>query len=269
MATRTTVLRPVHPNRDLEAAYRRRLEAMIDAMHRSIMWWLVSGYKKNEPATTLAMDASSAVELGKIMAKLRRYWLRKFNEGSQDLAKYFADENKDHTDTMLERILKESGMAIKFKTSAAVNDVLQASIKENVSLIKSIAQQHLNEVEGLVMRSVQAGRDVGGLAKELERRYEITKKRAKFIARDQNSKATASITRVRQHEAGITEAKWLHSHGGKEPRPNHVAMSGHVYKIAEGMWDPDADGKGKGRYIFPGELINCRCVSRAIIPALT
>jgi SPP1 gp7 family putative phage head morphogenesis protein len=269
MVTRTKLLRPVHPNLGLEAEYRRRLEAMVDAMHRSLMWWLVAGYRQNEPATQLAMDASSAVELGKIMSKLRRYWMRKFNEGSLDLAKYFVDKNKTNTDDALQRILKESGLAIKFKTTAAVNDVLQASVNENVSLIKSIAQQHLTEVEGLVMRSVQAGRDVGGLAKELEKRYEITKKRAKFIARDQNSKATATITRVRQHEAGITEAKWLHSHGGKEPRPNHVAMSGHIYKIAEGMWDPDADGKGKGRYIFPGELINCRCVSRAIIPALT
>ncbi|WP_257785984.1 hypothetical protein [Burkholderia ubonensis] len=41
----------------------------------------------------------------------------------------------------------------------------------------------------------------------------MTKRRAAFIAHNQNSKATATITRVRQEGLGITEAIWLHSHG--------------------------------------------------------
>jgi SPP1 gp7 family putative phage head morphogenesis protein len=113
----------------------------------------------------------------------------------------------------------------------------------------------------MLMRSVARGRDLGGMTKEMEERYGITRRRAALISRDQNNKATAIITRVRQRELGITEAIWLHSSAGKHPRPSHVAMNGKRYLIAEGMEDPD-----EGRKILPGELVNCRCVSRSVIP---
>ena len=66
----------------------------------------------------------------------------------------------------------------------------------------------------------------------------ITWSLAVIIARDQNNKATASMTRARQNELGITEAIWVHSGAGKHPRPTHVAMNGAKYDVKKGMWDP-------------------------------
>lgn len=263
-------LAPVHANAGLEAEYRRRLEALIDDMHKSIRYWLLAAYRGDLPDTTelMAIDDSSAVKLDAVMKRLSRYWLRKFKEAGKQLGKHYAQKATDRADNALEHILKNGGLAIKFKMTPAVNDVVQATTKSNVALITNLAQKHLNEIEGLVMRSVQQGRDVGGLAQELEERYKMTRKRARLVARDQNNKATAAIVRTRQAELGIEQAKWLHSHAGKKPRQSHVAMNGKLYDVKEGMWDPDADGKGKGRNVFPGELINCRCVSRSIIPAL-
>ena len=157
--------------------------------------------------------------------------------------------------------LKKAGFAIEFKMTATANDVMQAIIGEQVGLIKSIASQHLSEVEGLVMRSVSQGRDLKTLSDELQERYGVTKRRAALIARDQNNKATASMNRVRQEELGITEAIWLHSHAGKEPRPSHMAANGKRYNLSEGM-------KLDGKYTWPGVEINCRCVSRSVIPGL-
>jgi SPP1 gp7 family putative phage head morphogenesis protein len=150
-------------------------------------------------------------------------------------------------------------VTVEFKMSPAMNDVFQATVTENVSLIKSIPSQYFTDVEGLVMRSVQRGGDLSGITDELEKRYGITRRRAAFIARDQNNKANATFTRVRQQELGVTEAIWLHSAGGKEPRPSHVAFSGKTYNIREGAL---IDGKR----IWPGELPNCRCVSRPVVP---
>ena len=116
------------------------------------------------------------------------------------------------------------------------------------------------------MRSVAAGHDIGFVASEIQSRYHLAKKRAAFIARDQSSKITGQLTRARQIEAGITKAKWLHSHAGKAPRPTHVAMHGQEYDVAEGMYDPD---KRVRRNVYPGELINCRCVSRSVVKGFT
>jgi len=38
-------------------------------------------------------------------------------------------------------------------------------------------------------------------------------------------------------------------------------MDGKKYDVAKGMWDPAVR-----EYIFPGQLINCRCFSRSVIP---
>lgn len=256
---------PVRSNAGIEAAYRKRLLRLIDDMHRSLTYWLRAAYRKREPhsATLMAADASPAVTLRDAMRRLTRYWMRKFDDAASGLAGYFATTAFRRSDATLSAILNRGGFSVKFRMGRAANDVLQAAVAENVGLIKSIAQQHLSRVEGDVMRSVQTGRDLEQLVGDLERNYGVTRRRAELIARDQNNKATATIIRVRQAELGITEAVWVHSGGGKEPRPSHLkAGRDRVrYDVKKGWYDPDED-----RYVFPGELINCRCVSRPVIP---
>lgn len=208
----------------------------------------------------LAMDASPARALEAELKKLGTRWQRRFNEAAPKLARWFATSASVRSRRTLMKILKEAGIAVDFTMTRGMKDVLQATVAENVSLIRSIASKYHTEVEGMVMRSVTAGRDAGSLAADLEKRFAITRRRAALIARDQNAKATATFTRVRQHEVGIERAIWLHSAGGHEPRPTHVANSGKPYKITEGWFDPAV-----GRYIWPGTEINCRCVSKPIV----
>jgi SPP1 gp7 family putative phage head morphogenesis protein len=137
-------------------------------------------------------------------------------------------------------------------------------VQANVSLIKSIPEEYLKQVEGAVMRSVQTGRDLGKLSKELQKKFGVSKRKAALISRDQNNKATSAFQRARQQELGITKAIWMHSHAGQEPRPSHVAMNGKEYDINKGMWDRDEQ-----EWIFPGQLINCRCTSKSIIPGFS
>lgn len=212
-------------------------------------------------APRIAQDASAASELRRVMRRLTRRWLRNFDKAAPELAEWFATAAGERTDSALAASLRKAGFTVKFKPTRAQNEVFQATVGENVALIKSIAQQHLAGVEGALMRSVAAGRDLGGFAKTLETTYGVTARRAAFIARDQNNKATATMTRVRQNELGIKQAKWLHSAGGKEPRPSHVANSGKLYDVAKGWYDPDAK-----QWIRPGELPNCRCVSVSVVP---
>ena len=153
-----------------------------------------------------------------VMKRVGDRWLRRFNDAAPKLAQYFSTEIKKRSDATLKAILKDSGIAVKFQMTPAMKDVMQATIGEQVGLIRSIAQQHLGKVEGLVMRSVQAGRDLGPLAEELQKQFGVTKRRAALIAYHQNNMATATMTRTRRLELGITGAIWQHSGAGKEPR---------------------------------------------------
>jgi SPP1 gp7 family putative phage head morphogenesis protein len=262
------VLRSVQPNAGVGAAYNKALQKWVDAMHKSLVYWLTAQYRANSPEH-LAQDAgmesfrdgSPANALRRSMNRLSRRWMKAFDKGAPELAKYFADRSMGASDIQLKDILKKAGFTVEFKMTAATNDVYQATIGENVGLIKSIAQEHLSDVEGLVMRSVTQGRDLGQLTEELAKRYDITKRRAALIARDQNNKATATINKARQRQLGITQAKWMHSHAGKHPRPSHVAANGKTYDIDKGMY---LDGE----WLLPGQAINCRCTSKSIIPGL-
>jgi len=244
--------------------YRQRLDKLIAQMQRSICYWLIAKYRANPPE--LASDASPTADLLREIRQLGARWLRKFDEGARRLGEYFATSVQRRSDTALKQILKDSGFTVKFRMTRTMNDVLQATIGAQVGFIKSIVSEHLSEVQGLVMRSVQEGRDLGTLTTQLEERYSVTRRRAALIARDQNNKATASMTRVRYQELGIEQAIWMHSGGGREPRPTHVAFSagrlnGPIFNIKDGWLDPAVNER-----VWPGTLINCRCVSRPIVP---
>jgi SPP1 gp7 family putative phage head morphogenesis protein len=250
---------PVRPSAALQAAYQARLDRMIAAMNRDTQRQVKATYRANPPE--MAQDESSAAALRRLMAGLGRKWEARFNEFAQTWGRKFTRDAASATDRAFAANARKAGLTVRFQITRAMNDVMQATIGEQVSLIRSIPEEYLKDVEGSVMRSVQIGRDIGGLAAELEKNYGITRRRAETIARDQNNKATASMTRVRQQEIGITHAVWLHSAGGKQPRPSHVAFSGKQYEIARGAF---LDGV----WTWPGVEINCRCVPKSVLPWL-
>lgn len=254
------ILRPVHPNAGIEAEYRRRLRCLVDDMNASFLYWLKAAYRANEPVLLAQDESTPASQLRMAVNKLARRWQRRFDDAATDLARYFALAASRRSDAALRAILRDGGYSVRFTMTPAMRDIMKATIAEQVGLIKSIPQQYLVSVRGAVMRSVQTGRDLGALTDEIEEQYGVARRRAALIAKTQNNMATSSMTRARQTELGITEAVWLHSHGGREPRPTHVANSGKRYKVSEGWYDP-----AEKKYIWPGQLINCRCVAKSVI----
>jgi len=250
---------PIHPNVGIEATYKKRLLRLVEEMERSLAYWLTARWHANPPI--MAQDELPAASLQRTMEQLGKRWLSRFDEAAPALAAYFAQAARERVDGRLEEILERAGFIVDFKTSRAVQDMLRATINQNVSLITNIASEHLNKVEGAVMRSVQAGRDLHSLAEELKEIGITSRKRVALICNHQNNLATSQITRVRQLEAGIEMAIWRHSHAGKVPRPDHVAHDGKPYPVREGIVLNPKEG-----VCWPGSLINCRCFSQPIIP---
>lgn len=304
-------LRAIRPNAGIQAAYRKRLDSLIEEMAASVEYWIRAAYRRAKPeiaqdepladidasfvggsrpwtavvngeplrtsrgatirfgskeaALRAARVAVGAIvpadELQAAMADLGAYWQSRFDDTATRLAEHFSKSVATRTDAQLRKILKDGGWTVKFNPTSAQLDVLRASVHENVSLIKSIPEQYLKNVEGSVMRSVQRGRDLSTLSKELQRHYGVTKRRAAFISLDQNNKAFSSFQEARAKELKLEEAIWRHSHAGKTPRPKHLAADGTRYKVGVGL--PIGD---KGQYVLPGEEPNCRCFRQFVIP---
>lgn len=258
------VLRAVRPNLGIEIAYRNKLTALVEDMSASVLYWLTASYRANTPR--MAQDETPADALRRSIRKLASQWTKRFDTASEQLGDYFALSVEKRSSAALRKILRDGGISVEFKMTAAMRDVVDATIHANVALIKSIPSQYFDQVEGAVMRSVQTGRDLGALVEELERYSGVTKRRAAFIALDQNNKATAAFARARKLEVGLDEEEWHHSGGGKHPRPTHLKAGRDKvrYKISQGWFDPAVQ-----RYIQPGEEPHCRCVGRPIVKGFT
>jgi uncharacterized protein with gpF-like domain len=196
------------------------------------------------------------------MKELSKRWLDRFDQMSTKMAEYFTQSVEKRSTAAMKKILKDGGWTVKFVLTPAMRDVIDASVHENVSLIKSIPERYLTQVEGLVMRGVQNGRDLHTISEGLQKELGVTRRRAALIARDQSNKVNASLTRARQLELGIDTAVWVHSGGGRHPRVSHLKAGRDKvqYDVKKGWYDPEVQ-----RHILPGELINCHCVGRPVI----
>jgi SPP1 gp7 family putative phage head morphogenesis protein len=210
-------------------------------------------------APGVAQDASFASMADRLLRALRKRFNVLFSDLAGGLAEALAKGVDRQSAISLKGSLKELSGGVTLKTDVvggAVADVIKASIRQNVALIKSIPEEYFLEIEGAVMRSIQSGRGMADLQPFLEKRYNITKNRAALIARDQTSKATTAINRARMQGLGVRKFKWLHSGGGKEPRSLHKnVLNGNVYSLDE----PPVIDDRTGERGLPGQLINCRC----------
>ena len=106
--------------------------------------------------------------------------------------------------------------------------------------------------------AVEGGFDLATLTDNLDHAYHIGRNRCKLIARDQSNKVHAAMEQARRQELGIKKAIWMHSAAAKEPRLSHVKANNKEFDVSKGMY---LDGK----WILPGQEINCGCTSKGII----
>lgn len=267
MSRKTTRLKPINYNAGNIKWYQKQLLTEIREMNDEVRREIVNAIRDNPLAqdANLAMDANPVEMIRKMLDVLSGKWVRDFI----NKAKSWSDEMIDKTQSAVDRGLlaaaRRESMTINMQWTEAMLEKREAIIAENVSLIRSIPEKYFTEVEGMVYRAVARGGDRKLLADEIERnfgkRHGITRRRAEFIARDQTRKATSALSAARQQAAGIVEGEWVHSGGGNKPRHSHVKAGRERkrFKLSEGCLID-------GEYIMPGQLPNCGCVWRPVLP---
>ncbi len=251
----------VHPSEAIHLAYQRDLrQLVIKPMAAELLRELKAAWKVDG---SVAHDAKpSAASLRIVMERWGRKWTARLETLAEKMAREFASASRTYTDRAVKASFAEAGLTIQWRPTKRMVESYAAVVSENVHLIKSIPQKFLGQVTSDVYREIALkGGDMAALTTKLKDAYGATWSRAALISRDQTNKAKAVFEAARRAELGIEEAVWMHSHAGREPRPSHVALNGTKYNVVKGAWDKD-----EGEWIQTGELINCRCVSKAVIP---
>ncbi len=248
----------IKPSSTIERQYSAVLVAMVKRMNKELLAEIPKAYARrdDEFLPDMAQDESAAVWLRKYVNRFFSRWQKRFDKMAEARAKWFAEQTEKASTKQIKAMLKESGIAVEFHTTKYVNNILQASMAENVDLIKSIPKQVHDKVLGVVSMGITQGNNQLYIKEELQKQFGVTERRARMIARDQTMKANGAIARARSAEAGITRGIWKHRSGSKVPRQSHLKMDGKEFEIAKGMFDPDPKVR---RFIHGGELVNCRC----------
>lgn len=255
-------IKPIELPKDIGIRYNAELQRMVRDIQREINKNVTPQIKYLAPeytADSWVDTIQSAIELLK-------------NRLSGPTFKRFAERVATSFVTSInERNLKTMGkqfgsFGIDVMTgNKTVNDFLQASIAENVQLITSIQTQYLDRVETLVLTNMRAGLRPSAIQRQLQDQFGVTKNRARFIARDQLSKATSGLSRKRMQASGIEFFQWVTSKDSRV-RSRHDKIANKLTAYGRGIyrWD-DLPISDDGQPIAPGDDYNCRCIARPVL----
>jgi SPP1 gp7 family putative phage head morphogenesis protein len=251
------LLAPIYPNAGVEAWYTRELQLLVREMARQMLNDVIAAWQHDDPDIGMAQDAEEWI-LTRALRLWAERWTKRMEDKAREISIAFASRVWTATQNSMQSALRDAGFTVRFTPTRRSVRAYQAVVDTQVGLIKSIPQQYLVDVQGVVYKSVMEGGNLERVVKDVQQKYGIAHRRAAFIARDQNNKAKAVIERERRRELGITRAKWRHSGAGKEPRPEHVAFDGKYYEIEKGAYL-------EGKWTWPGMEPNCRCTDMAVI----
>lgn len=240
-------LKRVYPNKGVEAEYRKKLGKLVDLMSKSVMYWLLADW-----------GGRTAREMSIILRKRIKQWDKVFGKEADKIALWFVKSVKRHTEFGMKTAFREAGL--KLKSDVPKNTELGVEI-ENRSLIRSIPEKYFTGIETVAMMALLYGWSKETLADEIQKRYRITIRRTKIIASDQTHKTTELFKRAVCEESGIYFGKWKYTYLSEKPRESHVEMDGTIFDLRKGCYDKEI-----GEYIFPSQLVNCKCDFNPIIP---
>ncbi|MDC8803931.1 minor capsid protein [Halomonas pacifica] len=135
-----------------------------------------------------------------------------------------------------------------------IDALMRAWELENLKLIRSIPEQYVDKLQGVVIRAISEGQSATGVRDAIRATYDQPLNRAETIAVDQIGKLNARITEYRQKNIGIKEYRWRGVLDFRE-RPHHRRREGETFRWSKPPWDG-----------HPGQPIRCRCWAQPVWP---
>ena len=129
-------------------------------------------------------------------------------------------------------------------------------VLQNVDLITTIPHETLKRMSNIISGGHYSGKTNAEIARQIQASYNVSKSRARFIARGQMAKLNAQITQKQQADAGVSEYIWR-TVGDGRVRESHRHLNNRRFKYS----DPPVVDPKTGRRANPGEDYQCRCVA--------
>jgi SPP1 gp7 family putative phage head morphogenesis protein len=254
--------RIILPPEAIEADYRRLMDRRLRALQKRLVAAVKREMKKLPGIAERARgdgadeDAAALVQAIRVSERQWQVDVPFADAGSDvlDIATQVDTFTTRRTAKAVERVPAISTEAI-LANAGEVTPALERWARVNVELIGNMEAAHYDDVAKLIAEAVESGQSTRDVTKVLTDRFGVSRRRAKFIARDQIGTLNAQVTQKRQEDLGITQFIWS-TVGDDRVREEHVVLDGRTFDWATGAGDQG----------LPGTTPNCRCVSLPVIP---
>lgn len=220
--------------------------------------------------TVVRLDAGESERVRQLIAQAaERMRLAIKPAAVEDMARKFAAQVSTQQRMQLGAQVHAALGADVVQDGRGIQEQIDNFVHQNVSLITTIPQRLLADVEGLVQDSVTGGDlsvdladQIGDLENDIGDRVDISERHARFIARDQAGKLYGQINQARQQSLGVSKFVWRTSEDervrgdptGKYPKalPSHFDLDGETFE-----WDDPPQPEGADEPLIPGQDYGC------------
>ncbi|EKA7106842.1 hypothetical protein OL205_000747 [Salmonella enterica] len=256
-------MRPPTPSKRAEVWYRDRLTEFIDGMVRAFIDEL------GKPTLTDATDTTPLSITSRLAAVMQRLSSISISEVAARLSAGFVAranlQNKEQTQRTFSQAfgIDLTGML----GDGAIKPEMEKAVNDNVDRITSIHTNFIHDIGAAIFDNMKDGGRHENLIDLIKERGEVTRNRARFIARDQTSKLNADLTEARNVALGLDLYEWGGT-GDERERDTHFVLNHMLCKYSDPTVYSDDGGKTWkkrstiGAFIGkPGEDYQCRCLA--------
>lgn len=240
-----------------EVRYRRQLDILTRKLRNDVNTNIVPLLRELQPeyVNDSSFKDAYARTLEEAFNRLRRSY-SDINQNAQIVANSFVTNSNQVNKQRFYSAMNEAvGVNLQsIVQNEDLEDILVATTRENVSLIRSIPEEYFKKIESIVFTGTTQGNTAGSMIQQIQKTGKVTTNRAKLIARDQSSKLNSALTQQRSQNLGVEEYIWRTA-GDERVRDSHRSKNGKVFR-----WDDPPKDTG-----HPGQDIQCRCVAQPII----
>lgn len=160
------------------------------------------------------------------------------------------------------RSLELRGLAVPPDLTEDVKDAISVEYTNNLDkYIKTFTDKMIPELRSEIQDNIFAGGRPDKLAKIIQAKYGVTKRKAEFLAEQETSLLVSKYRESRYKAVGSRRYVWSTSQDGRV-RHDHKDLNGKMFS-----WEnPPISNKATGARNHPGEDFGCRCVARPILP---
>lgn len=248
--------------RSVGISYNVELQKLLRQLKRDVDASIVPLVRRHSPTTLDARPTFDgwADDINAALDALRTRWLSPLaRAAAQSVAARFVRSALGFNTRNMRRTL---GVDL-YGTSDRINEYLTAAAAQNARLIQSIPAQYLDQVSNIVAGNMRQGMRPGYIVEALQEQFGVRQRHAKMIARDQSSKITGELNKLRQQDAGFKYFRWVTSHD-QRVRHDHTEHAEKVTAYGKGVYRWSDLPLEKGVPVYPGSPVQCRCVAIAV-----